>query len=154
MKIKHNLSNHRLYRTWHNMMARCYNKKAINYKNYGGRGITVYNEWHNVTNFINDMSPSYIEGLTLDRKENDKGYSKDNCRWEKQNIQHQNTRKIMITNTTGYRNIIWREKYQKWDVQFCINHTTKYIGRFSDIEKAILKRNNYIIDNCLAIPLI
>jgi len=75
----HGMANHRLYGTWKMMIHRCINQKNISYKNYGGRGITVCDRWKNFNNFIEDMFPTFQEGLTLDRKNNDLGYSVDNC---------------------------------------------------------------------------
>ena len=66
-KIKHGLCGHRLYDTWKSMVHRCNNIKNVAYKYYGGRGIKVCNRWLDVRNFIEDMYPSYQEGLTLDR---------------------------------------------------------------------------------------
>ena len=68
-KVVHGLTNHRLYSTWHNMIARCYNKIHKKYKYYGQRGITVCDRWHDLKNFIEDMYPTFEEGLTIDGKD-------------------------------------------------------------------------------------
>lgn len=88
----HGLSEHRLYRTWHSMMTRCHSPKHRKYADYGGRGIEVCERWKTVENFIEDMYPSFVEGLTLDRTDNDKGYSPDNCRWATPKEQSANQR--------------------------------------------------------------
>lgn len=91
---KHNLRGHRLYSVWFNIINRCTNPKCKSYKDYGLRNITVCEEWKDINNFINDMYPSFMEGLSIDRIDNDLGYSKDNCRWANRNIQQRNKRII------------------------------------------------------------
>lgn len=82
------------YKRWKAMISRCYNKNHTYYYNYGGRGITVCNEWKNsYTSFCNWANSSgYKKGLTLDRIDNNKGYSPDNCRWATKKQQGRNQR--------------------------------------------------------------
>lgn len=81
----HGLSNTSIYKKWRHMKRRCSPKESTDkmYKNYGSRGITVCEEWkEDFVAFYNwAMANGYSEGLELDRKDNDKGYSPDNCRW-------------------------------------------------------------------------
>lgn len=73
--------NKELYATWTQMKARCYNPNATGYDNYGGRGITVCEEWLNsYETFANDMGER-PKGCTLDRIDNNKNYCKENCKW-------------------------------------------------------------------------
>jgi hypothetical protein len=90
--LTHGLTKHRLYQTWANMLYRCENPKARNYADYGGRGIIVCDRWKDVSKFIEDMFPTHLEGLTLDRKDNSKGYSPENCRWISPHGQNRNMR--------------------------------------------------------------
>ena len=72
----------RLYRIWANAKYRCNNPNANNYKYYGGKGISFCEEWNSFAPFCEwALSNGYKDHLTLDRKETDKGYSPDNCRW-------------------------------------------------------------------------
>lgn len=85
----------REYNSWDHMKQRCLNKRNSAYEYYGGRGITVCKRWlekpDGFHNFLEDMGPR-PEGCSLDRIDNDKGYSKDNCRWANQSIQSYNQR--------------------------------------------------------------
>lgn len=82
---KHNLSGSDIFIKYYHMKSRCFNPNESNYKRYGGRGITVCNEWlgeHGFENFVNwSVANGYKEGLSLDRINNDGNYEPSNCRW-------------------------------------------------------------------------
>ena len=148
-KRTHGLTKHRLYDTWNNMMKRCYVKTNNNYASYGGRGITVCDEWKNTENFINDMYSSYKEGLTLDRENNNLGYSKDNCRWVNQKIQSRNTRVLRINNSSGYRGVCWHKATNKFIAKITVNLKSIYLGLFTTALEGAKAYDKYIIDNNL-----
>lgn len=78
----HGMSKHSLYSTWAGMLNRCNNKKQISYENYGGKGIKVCNDWLEFNNFYSWANLNgYKENLTLDRRDGDKDYCPENCRW-------------------------------------------------------------------------
>lgn len=79
------------YRTWQAMMTRCHNPNVESYKDYGGRGIKVCEQWHSFDNFLADMGER-PPGTSLDRKDNDHGYTHSNCRWATKAEQASNTR--------------------------------------------------------------
>lgn len=76
----HGMTGTLTYRIWASMIQRCNNPKDKDYKDYGGRGITVSEEWLKFDNFFRDMGVK-PPGLSIDRRENDEGYGKGNCRW-------------------------------------------------------------------------
>lgn len=126
--------NHPLYCTWANMLARCFDLNKPNYKDYGGRGITVCERWHHFKNFVNDMGPKPSKLHSLDRIDNDKGYSFENCRWATRTEQNKNKR-VYRTSRTGVSGIRFRE--DKYQVRVTINNTRKSIGNFNTLQEAL-----------------
>ena len=97
---KHLASKTPTYSSWQHMMDRCYNENNDHYSNYGGRGITVDERWHDYNNFLEDMGER-PEKRSIDRIDNNLGYSKDNCKWSTQKEQTANTRQNVLLEYKG-----------------------------------------------------
>ena len=86
----------RTYRSWQSIFQRCDNPKHPDFDYYGGRGITVCARWReSFENFRTDMGER-PEGMTLDRRDNSKGYGPDNCRWATRTQQSRNSRQTKL----------------------------------------------------------
>jgi len=93
ISITHGMANSRPYNIWRGMKTRCTNPNEPNYERYGGRGITYSPDWETFEGFWKDMEAGYADELSIDRIDNEQGYSKDNCRWstiEEQNFNKRN----------------------------------------------------------------
>lgn len=96
----HGESKTQLYILWWAMMSRCYNKNVKAYPRYGGRGITVSEAWHDFAQFKTDMGEK-PKGLSLDRLDNNLGYSASNCRWVTYKEQNSNRRDNVFVTLPG-----------------------------------------------------
>lgn len=85
---------------WRAMLRRCNNPKDRSYKNYGARGIDVCNRWYFFENFVSDMGLP-PDGLELDRIDNNKGYSPENCRWTSRVRNSLNQRRTVLVAING-----------------------------------------------------
>lgn len=99
LRTKHNMHKTRLYEVWHAMKDRCYNSHKKAYKNYGGRGITVCEEWRNDFKafhswaIANGYDPNAKQGeCTLDRIDVNGNYEPTNCQWVSMKVQQNNRR--------------------------------------------------------------
>ena len=138
-----------MFRRYHNMKDRCYNLKGKAYKDYGARGITVCREW------LEDplafeawaLSSGYAEGLTLDRRDNDKGYYPSNCRWVGKSTQTQNTRQLYRHNTSGFRGVTVRGS--RFQARIRVKGKQLSLGMHDTAEEAADTYNTYVINNNL-----
>lgn len=92
----------KLHEVWRHMLHRCTNKNHFAYKDYGGRGISVCDEWHSFSNFYEwAISSGFSLGLTLDRIDVNKGYEPNNCRWATWKEQGNNRRTNVFVTFNG-----------------------------------------------------
>ena len=91
----HNKSQTKLYRVWASMRERCFSPLCKGFPYYGGRGISVCDEWNSSFQVFYDwaIGNGYCEGLSIDRIDVDGNYCPENCRWVSKNIQANNTQK-------------------------------------------------------------
>ena len=96
-KITHGKSYHPIFPIWRAMINRCQDPNNIGYTLYGERGIKVCKRWQDINNFIEDMYPTYIKGLDIDRTNNNGNYELSNCKWitRKENCNNRRSNRII-----------------------------------------------------------
>lgn len=133
---------HPLYVTWADMLVRCYNPSCKSYPNYGGRGITVDPRWHHFANFAEDMGLKPDPAFSLERKDNNSGYSKANCTWATSTEQAWN-RRLFRNNTTGARGVV-KAHSGRYHARFDWEKQRYAIGYFDTLEQAAAARDAFI----------
>ncbi len=124
----------RIKRIYAKIKSRCYDKNNDHYSYYGEKGITMCEEWkNNFSTFLNwALYNGYESHLTVDRKNNDLGYSPDNCRWASRRIQAINTAgKGAVSGFTGVSKI-----GRKFNAHITIDYKLIYLGTFNTPEEA------------------
>jgi len=149
-KITHGLTEHPVYNVWSCIKGRCYNPNNPAYKNYGSRGVRLYEPWGaDFVLFYDYVTalPNYNKkGYSLDRIDNDGDYEPGNLRWATRHIQATNTRPTS-RNTSGYIGV--QKMGGAWVAGIRIKGEWIYLGRHKKKEDAVRARNKYIIDNGL-----
>lgn len=139
----HALSKSKVYKVYNNMVNRCNNENTEGYEHYGGRGITVCDRWlepspQGFLNFLEDMGDCPT-GMSLDRVDVDKGYSKENCRWADATTQAYNQRKSRA-NKSGRTGVWWAPSLGKWRASIQKNRVSTELGVFETFEAACRAR--------------
>ncbi len=135
---KHGQHGTKAYRAWKHMKKRCNNPNTEGYHDYGGRGITYDPRWENFSNFLEDMGHPATHDLSLDRKNTNDNYCKENCRWATKIEQSINKRKYK-NNTSGRTGVLYKENLG-WYCEIKINKKLVRRGYFSSKEEAIRER--------------
>ena len=148
----HGLRFTKLHSIWGGIKKRTLSFKYKDYRSYGGRGITICDEWKNDFKafYTWAMLNGYEEnkGLSIDRIDNDGNYEPSNCRWTTRVIQSRNQR-IPKNNISGYKGVSFYKGNNKYIAQICVNRKKINLGYFLTPVEGAIAYNNYIIENNL-----
>jgi hypothetical protein len=126
------------YGVWAAMKQRCYDPNKDNYYRYGGRGISVCDEWkYDFSQFYKDMG-NCEKGMTLERKNCNGNYCKENCEWASRSVQAFNTN-LRSNNVTG-RTGTYTSKNGNWTAVIGVNNKLVHLGTFYTYESAVAAR--------------
>ena len=140
----------KLNSVWISMKQRCLNKEDKAYKNYGGRGIAICDEWLEFIPFRDwSIANRYKDGLTLDRTNNNGNYAPYNCRWTTRQVQSRNSRRLRSTNSSGYRGVYYNKRRGKYIASITIDYKNTYIGSFDTAKEGGIRYDEYVRDNNL-----
>lgn len=148
---QHRLTNHVVYKKWDAIKQRCFNPNEVAFRDYGGRGITLCDEWVNdpksFIEYVIDLPNAMEQGMSLDRINNDGDYEPGNLRWTDHHTQAANKRRR--NSITGYTGVHPNAKGKKYYAVISLYYKKIYLGIHRTIEDAVNARNKYIIDNNL-----
>jgi len=133
--VTHGKSKTITYSIWKGIRKRCLNQNEPNYHNYGGRGIKVCDSWAKYENFYADMGERPSDQHSIDRIDNNKGYSPNNCRWATQKTQMNNTRSNVLITHNGLTLTV-----QEWSERSLVSYNTFWQRLYTlnwDIERAL-----------------
>lgn len=122
----HRMSKHPAFRSWTDMKTRCLVTSSKWYPSYGGRGITIAEDWRSsFEKFWEDLGETWFKGAQLGRINNDAGYSRENCRWETAKQQQNNKSNNVFVETPSGRMTVSQaaEKYNL--THSCVNYRAK-----------------------------
>ena len=131
----HGMNDTRVYQCWADMKTRCDNPKNKFYDYYGGRGITYCDKWKTFEGFWEDMQDGYSEDLTLNRRDNDGMYCKENCQWDTKHFQGHMRRKKSGTKLDSI-GTVYDESNMNYRVRMKINEKPVTFGTYLTEEEA------------------
>lgn len=142
----------RLYRIWKNMRSRCNNTNIPLAKNYSLRGISHAPEWCDFAIFYEwALNSGYSDELSIDRIDVDGNYEPNNCRWATRKQQMENTRRLRVTNTSGYRGV--SKKGDKFSARATDAGKRVFLGVYPTAEDAARAYDNYVMNHRLNYPI-
>jgi hypothetical protein len=139
--VGENRTKNPLYKAYHAMLDRCKNPNNTAYAYYGGRGIKVCKRWQGTqgfSNFLEDVGEK-PKNLTLERRDNNKGYNPKNCYWADRSQQQYNQR-ISVTNTSGHKGVSLYKATGRWSAYLHINKKRVHLGYYKTIKEAVKAR--------------
>jgi hypothetical protein len=143
------MNKHPLYNTWRGMLERCHSINSISYERYGGKGISVFEEWRNKARhpqikrwslgfclfleYVENNLGEKKEGYSLDRINSSLGYGPGNLRWADASLQKKNQK---VKNQTGYKYVYAIANSTNWQVEYKVGKKRIYLGVFKTKEEA------------------
>jgi hypothetical protein len=134
----HHMSRSKIYKRWAEMLNRCRNPNSSKYSNYGGRGITVCDRWHDFANFFADVGLPPAADSDIDRIDNNGNYEPGNVRWAGAVVQVRNQRKRQGC-SSQYRGVCYastRRGSKKWRAEIKVGPSRMQLGLFAAEDEA------------------
>lgn len=144
--VTHDMSKTSLASILNGMKQRCYNPNRRSYKNYGGKGITICEDWLSDTNNFYKwaLANGYEEGLSIERLDNDKGYYPDNCTWIPLEDQYKNrSYEINQGESHGMAVLNWEEVRKMRNMKLVRGDRVKLAQKFGVTKACITSILNY-----------
>lgn len=134
------------YFAWGNMKQRCSNPNFHQYADYGGRGISYDTRWESFEEFYKDMGDAPSDFHSLERSNNELGYSPQNCFWATQFEQSFNKR-LYKNNTSGVKGVGWQSDKNRWRAWCQVNGKSRVLYAGPSFDSAVAARQNWEASN-------